>query len=47
MYAAALVSGSWQIVLGAILIVIIYFLPKGLTGLLRKRKLKAGAAGGV
>jgi ABC-type branched-subunit amino acid transport system permease subunit len=38
MYAAALVSGSWQLVLGVILIVIIYFLPKGLTGLLRKRK---------
>lgn len=41
MYAAALVSGSWQIVLGVILIVIIYFLPKGLTGLLRKRRLAA------
>ena len=42
MYAAALVSGSWQLVLGVILIVIIYFLPKGLTGLLRKRKALAG-----
>jgi len=45
MYAAALVSGSWQLVLGVILIVIIYFLPKGLTGLLRKRKVLTG--GGV
>lgn len=45
MYAAALVSGSWQLVLGVILIVIIYFLPKGLTGLLRKRKALPG--GGV
>ena len=44
MYAAALVSGSWQIVLGVILIVIIYFLPKGLTGLLRKRPV-AGEGG--
>jgi ABC-type branched-subunit amino acid transport system permease subunit len=42
MYAAALVSGSWQLVLGVILIVIIYFLPKGLTGLLRKRKAAIG-----
>jgi ABC-type branched-subunit amino acid transport system permease subunit len=42
MYAAALVSGSWQLVLGVILIVIIYFLPKGLTGLLRKRKALTG-----
>ena len=46
MYAAALVSGSWQIVLGVILIVIIYFLPKGLTGLLRKRAVQAGAQPG-
>lgn len=38
MYAAALVSGAWQLVLGTILIVIIYFLPSGLTGLLRKRR---------
>lgn len=44
MYAAALVSGSWQMVLGAILIVIIYFLPKGLTGLLRKRARAARGA---
>ncbi|MCY1391150.1 urea ABC transporter, permease protein UrtC [compost metagenome] len=45
MYAAALVSGSWQMILGAILIVIIYFLPKGLTGLLGKRKgVEGGAA---
>ncbi|MGH8484944.1 MAG: branched-chain amino acid ABC transporter permease [Pseudomonas sp.] len=44
MYAAVLVSGSWQLILGAILIVIIYFLPKGLTGLFGKRK---GAEGGA
>jgi ABC-type branched-subunit amino acid transport system permease subunit len=44
MYAAALVSGSWQLVLGVILIVIIYFLPKGITGLLRKRNRVAGGA---
>lgn len=44
MYAAALVSGSWQMVLGAILIVIIYFLPKGLTGLIERRKRSAGGA---
>lgn len=44
MYAAALVSGSWQLVLGAILIVIIYFLPKGITGLLNRRKRLAGDA---
>jgi ABC-type branched-subunit amino acid transport system permease subunit len=30
------------LVLGVILIVIIYFLPKGLTGLLRKRKAAIG-----
>lgn len=44
MYSAAFVSGSWQMVLGVILIVIIYFLPKGLTGLLRKRRLAGGDA---
>lgn len=44
MYAAALVSGSWQLVLGAILIVIIYFLPKGITGLLNRRKRLVGGA---
>ncbi len=44
MYAAALVSGSWQMVVGIILIVIIYFLPKGLTGLLRKRQHTGGEA---
>lgn len=38
MYAAALVSGAWQLVLGATLIVIIYFLPKGLIGLLSRRR---------
>lgn len=42
MYAAALVSGSWQLVLGVILIVIIYFLPKGITGLLNRRKRLVG-----
>jgi ABC-type branched-subunit amino acid transport system permease subunit len=31
-------------VLGIVLIVIIYFLPKGLTGLLRKRRLAGGDA---
>jgi ABC-type branched-subunit amino acid transport system permease subunit len=44
MYAAALVSGSWQMVLGAILIVIIYFLPKGITGLINRRKRLGGGA---
>ena len=44
MYAAALVSGSWQLVLGAILIVIIYFLPKGITGLMNRRKRLIGGA---
>lgn len=38
MYAAALVSGAWQLVLGATLIVIIYFLPKGLVGLFSRRR---------
>ncbi|MBF0674488.1 branched-chain amino acid ABC transporter permease [Pseudomonas sp.] len=38
LYAAALVSGAWQLVLGATLIVIIYFLPDGLIGLLKKRR---------
>lgn len=42
MYAAALVSGSWQLVLGATLIVIIYFLPRGVTGLLKSRKRLTG-----
>lgn len=44
MYAAALVSGSWQLVLGSILIVIIYFLPKGITGLMNRRKRLIGGA---
>ncbi|UCJ15830.1 branched-chain amino acid ABC transporter permease [Pseudomonas sp. MM211] len=38
MYAAALVSGAWQMILGVTLIVIIYFLPKGLVGLLSERR---------
>jgi ABC-type branched-subunit amino acid transport system permease subunit len=38
MYAAVLVSGAWQLLVGATLIVIIYFLPSGLSGLLHKRR---------
>lgn len=42
MYAAVFVSGAWQLLLGSTLIVIIYFLPSGLTGLLRKRMQRTG-----
>lgn len=42
MYAAALVSGAWQLILGVTLIVIIYFLPKGLIGLVAKRRKALG-----
>lgn len=38
MYASVLVGGAWQLVLGATLIAIIYFLPDGLTSLFRKKK---------
>lgn len=38
MYASILVGGSWQLVLGVTLIAIIYFLPDGLTSLLRKKR---------
>lgn len=44
LYAAAFASGSWQMVLGVILIVIIYFLPSGLTGLLHRRPRTGGEA---
>lgn len=42
LYAAALVSGAWQLVLGVTLIVIIYFLPDGLIGLIKKRRSTVG-----
>lgn len=40
LYSAALITGAWQLALGVVLIVIVFFAPSGLCGLLVKRPAK-------
>ena len=43
LYAAALLTGAWQLVLGLVLIVMVFLAPRGLFGLLEKRLGPRGA----
>jgi ABC-type branched-subunit amino acid transport system permease subunit len=44
LYAAALLTGAWQMVLGIVLIVMVFVAPTGIFGLLSRRVLGAGKA---
>lgn len=44
LYAAALLTGAWQMVLGLVLIVMVFVAPTGIFGLLSRRLAGAGAA---
>ena len=41
LYAAALLTGAWQLVLGLVLIVMVFVAPTGIFGLFEKKKLRA------
>ena len=38
LFAAAYLTGAWQMVLGFVLIAMVFFAPQGLSGLMNKRK---------
>jgi ABC-type branched-subunit amino acid transport system permease subunit len=45
LYAAALLTGAWQLVLGLVLIVMVFVAPSGIFGLLSRKLGRAGSAG--
>ncbi len=45
LYAAALLTGAWQMVLGLVLIVMVFVAPRGLFGLLERHLKRTGSGG--